>query len=233
MSIQKSPFAPAFEDLPDILPIFPLSGVLLLPGGVLPLNIFERRYLNMTADALKSDTRMIGMIQPTGSQDAGQIARIGAAGPEVYPVGCAGRIVSFAESSDGRYLITLEGTARFTIVEECDPLRGYRRVRPDYTPYQADLDPPGPGLIDRQRMVSALGTYFKANGIEPNWNAVDKMPDDALITFLAMGCPFDASEKQALLEAEDIRRRGDILLTLLEMSGGGTGGEPGPEGTRH
>ncbi|HSR55264.1 MAG TPA: LON peptidase substrate-binding domain-containing protein, partial [Alphaproteobacteria bacterium] len=125
--MSPGPFDPSFEDLPEILPIFPLAGVLLLPGGTLPLNIFEPRYLAMTADALKTDDRMIGMIQPTGADDADSIAAGGRSGPEVYPMGCAGRLVSFAETNDGRYLINLSGIARFRIREELPLLKGYRR----------------------------------------------------------------------------------------------------------
>lgn len=234
-------FAPDWDELPDTLPIFPLAGVLLLPGGTLPLNIFERRYLHMVADALKTDTRMIGMIQPTGADDAAEdgapgngddIAAVNGPGPEVYPVGCAGRIVSFAESGDGRYMITLDGMVRFAIAKELEPVRGYRRVRPDYSAYAGDMVPSPRELVDRDRMVAALGHYFKVNGIEPNWAAIKKMGDESLINFLAQGCPFDTSEKQALLEAEDAVARAEVLLTLLEMSSG-PAGSAGSEGTRH
>lgn len=224
------PFDLAFDDLPDVIPIFPLAGVLLLPGGTLPLNIFERRYLAMTGDALKTDHRLIGMIQPTGEDDAAGAAAPGRNGPEVYPLGCAGRIVSFAETPDGRYLINLAGVARFRIREELPLLRGYRRVRPDFSPYEDDLDPVAPSGLDRQRLTGVLGRYFTAQNIQPNWETIEKMGDRDLVTFLAMGCPFDASEKQALLEAEGPDECGEVLLALLEMA---ARPETGGESTRH
>ncbi|MDX1485872.1 MAG: LON peptidase substrate-binding domain-containing protein [Alphaproteobacteria bacterium] len=226
-----SPFDPTFDDLPDILPIFPLAGVLLLPGGTLPLNIFEPRYLAMTADALKTDDRMIGMIQPTGADDGESARAPGRNGPEVYPLGCAGRMVSFTETGDGRYLINLLGVARFRIREELPLLRGYRRVRPDYSDFEADLDPT-PTTIDRQRLMGTLETFFKAQGIDPNWSAIEKLGDRELVTFLAMGCPFGASEKQALLEADGPEECCTVLLALMEMMGGAGSADDGG-GTRH
>ena len=226
----RSPFYPTFEDLPEILPIFPLAGVLLLPGGTLPLNIFEPRYLNMTADALKTDGRMIGMVQPTGADDAEAAGSPGRLGPEVYPMGCAGRLVSFTETGDGRYLINLAGISRFQIREELPLLHGYRRVRPDFSDYEEDLEPALPTSIDRARLTGALKHYFKTQGIEPNWSAIEKMDDRDLVTFLAMSCPFGAPEKQALLEANGPEECSLVLLTLLKMAG-----DPdiGGEGTRH
>jgi Lon protease-like protein len=228
--VSPNPFDPTFEDLPDVLPIFPLAGVLLLPGGTLPLNIFEPRYLAMTADALKTDTRMIGMIQPTGADDADSIEESGRAGPTVYPTGCAGRLVSFAETGDGRYMINLSGVSRFRIREELAPVKGYRRVRPDFSAFEGDLDPQPEAGVDRAQLTNALKRYFQAQSIEPNWQAIEKMEDRDLVTFLAMGCPFDASEKQALLEADGPGECSRILLTLLEMA---SGGEGRGEGTRH
>jgi len=228
--VSPSPFDPTYEDLPDVLPIFPLAGVLLLPGGTLPLNIFEPRYLAMTADALKTDARLIGMIQPTGADDADSIAAAGRTGPEVYPTGCAGRMVSFAETGDGRYLINLSGVTRFRVREELAPVKGYRRVRPDFSGFEGDFDPHPGASIDRGQLTNALKRYFQSQSIEPNWQAIEKMDDRDLVTFLAMGCPFDASEKQALLEAEGPTECSQILLTLLEMA---SGGEGRGEGTRH
>ena len=225
----RSPFDPSFEDLPDILPIFPLAGVLLLPGGTLPLNIFEPRYLSMTSDALKTADRMIGMVQPTGAEDE-PAGAAGRQGPEVYPTGCAGRLVSFTETDDGRYLINLAGAARFRIREELPLLHGYRRVRPDFSDYEGDLEPALPPSIDRVGLTGALEHYFKAQGIEPNWPTIEKMEDQDLVTFLAMGCPFAASEKQALLEADGPEECSRILLTLLQMA---AGPDIGGEDTRH
>ena len=225
-----SPAFPALEDLPDILAIFPLAGVLLLPAGTLPLNIFEPRYLAMTEDALKTDHRLIGMIQPTGADDAEAPSALGRRGPEVYPTGCAGRMVSFSETGDGRYLINLLGIARFRISEELPLHRGYRRVRPDFSPFEDDLEPGLPAAIDRERLNGVLDRYFKAQNIEPDWPTIEKMGDRDLVTFLAMGCPFGTPEKQALLEAEGPEECSRILLTLLEMSGSAGAGD---EGTRH
>lgn len=221
---------PTFEELPDVMPIFPLAGALLLPGGTLPLNIFEPRYLAMTEDALKTDHRMIGMIQPTGADDSATAFAPGRQGPQVYPTGCAGRMVSFAETGDGRYLINLAGIARFHVTEEFPLQRGYRRVRPDFSAFEDDLEPGRAAAIDRQRLNSVLDRYFKAQHIDPDWSAIEKMGDRDLVTFLAMGCPFGTPEKQALLEAKGPEECSRVLLTLLEMSGTA---DTGDESTRH
>lgn len=226
----RGPFDPTFKDLPDILPIFPLAGVLLLPGGTLPLNIFEPRYLSMTTDALKTADRMIGMVQPTGAENSASPAASRRRGPEVYPTGCAGRLISFTETDDGRYLISLAGAARFRIREELPLLHSYRRVRPDFSDYEDDLEPALPSSIDRAGLTGALKHYFKAQGIEPNWSTIEKMEDRDLVTFLAMGCPFAASEKQALLEADGPEECSQVLLTLLQMA---AAPDIDGEGTRH
>lgn len=202
-------FDPAFENLPAEMPIFSLTGVLLLPGGKLPLNIFEPRYLNMTSAALAGD-RMIGMIQPTGDNEGAQ--------PEVYRTGCAGRLTSFNETEDGRYQITLSGYLRFDIKQEL-PLRdGFRTVVPDWTPYREDLAEDDSKPIDRDRMLRALKGYFAANQVDANWDAVKDTPTDRLVNALAMMCPFQPSEKQALLEAATLVDRADVMVALLEMS---------------
>lgn len=226
----RGPFDPTFKDLPDILPIFPLAGVLLLPGGTLPLNIFEPRYLSMTTDALKTADRMIGMVQPTGAENSASPAASRRRGPEVYPTGCAGRLISFTETDDGRYLISLAGAARFRIREELPLLHSYRRVRPDFSDYEDDLEPALPSSIDRAGLTGALKHYFEAHGIEPNWSTIEKMEDRDLVTFLAMGCPFAAPEKQALLEADGPEECGQVLLTLLQMA---AAPDIDGEGTRH
>jgi Lon protease-like protein len=205
-----SVFDPTFEDLGDTIPIFPLTGVLLLPGGCLPLNIFEPRYLNMTADALCAD-RMIGMVQPVEGADL-------AGNPPVYGTGCAGRIVSFEETEDGRYLITLKGIARFDIAEELGLKDGYRRVAPNWQPYEADLDNDAAEIEGRPGFLKSLKKYFELNQIDANWSAIEDAPGDRLVTSIAMICPFEPSEKQALLEAPTLKERSAILATLIDMA---------------
>jgi len=212
------PFHPRFEDLPAEIAVFPLPGALLLPEGRLPLNIFEPRYLAMVQDSL-SNGRMFGMIQPDPSAPATP------KGPGLFRVGCLGRLSSFAETDDGRLLITLTGLIRFRITEELPLHRGgYRRVHPDYAPFTADLDTgrAHPG-IDRAALLGALRPYFKGRGIEANWEAIEQTADPLLVTTLAMVCPFDPREKQALLEASTPSDRAAMLIALMEMDrlGGG------------
>ena len=206
-----SRFDPSFDQLPDVLPIFPLAGALLLPRGHLPLNIFEPRYLNMIEDALAGE-RMVGMIQPddTAPTVAGE--------PGVFPIGCAGRLVNFEETDDGRFLITLKGVSRFTVTEELATIRGYRKVAADWTAYAGDLGPEPPVGFDRTALMTALRSYFKLQGIKANWDALSETPDERLVTSLSMICPFEPSEKQALLEAADLAERAEILKTLVQMA---------------
>lgn len=210
----SSAVAPSFEALPASLPIFPLTGVLLLPRGRLPLNIFEQRYLAMTADALKAE-RMIGMVQPQeGAGDAGE--------PPVYRTGCAGRMTSFSETDDGRYLITLTGIARFDIARELPFDRLYRRVVPDWQPYRADLESDR-GPIDRARLLGALKPFLERSGLAADWSVVETTGDARLVTTIAMLAPFQPAEKQALLEARDLAERARLLTTLIEMAVHGAG----------
>ncbi len=205
------PFDPAFEDLPGVIPIFPLAGALLLPDGRLPLNIFEPRYINMTAAALAAPQRLIGMIQP----------KEGATGdhPELFATGCAGRMISFGETEDGRYLITLKGLVRFRVMDE-PPLReGYRRVRASYAEFRDDMaEASRPLAIDRGRLLRALRAYLTHQGVEANWEAIEGTGESRLITSLAMMCPFRPSEKQALLEAPTLDDRAEVMMALLEMA---------------
>src|SRR3984893_5348768 len=197
--------------LPAILPIFPLTGVLLLPRGRLPLNIFEPRYLAMTRDALAGE-RLIGMVQPSDPAASGSNA-------PVYPTGCAGRIPSFSETEDGRFLITLTGTSRFRIREELPLLEGYRRVVPEWREFARDLaseDEPG---FDRERVLRGLRAYFQHHQISADWDAITAVPGERLVTSIAMVCPFEPSEKQALLEAPDLAERARLLTAIVEMSG--------------
>ncbi len=207
--MSRSVFDPGFEGLPAVLPIFPLPGVLLLPGGRLPLNIFEPRYVAMVRDALGGE-RLIGMIQPSeGSRD------IGAA--KVYNTGCAGRISAFSETEDGRYLITLSGLIRFDIGRELPPLNGYRRVAPDFTRFRGDLESDA-GPIDRESFLETLGVYMRATGIEGDWSAIEDAESESLVTSLAMACPFGPPEKQALLEAMTLPERVDTMTAIMKMA---------------
>jgi len=213
-------FHPAAKDLPAEFAVFPLPGVLLLPGAKLPLNIFEPRYLAMTEDSL-ANGRMFGMIQPDEAQANGPN------GPALYRVGCLGRLSSFSETDDGRFLIQLTGVARFAIAEEIATQRGYRRVRGDFSPYLADLDRAAPPLdLDRDTIMAALKDYFARAGIDANWDSIRRIPDAELPTTLAMACPFDPLEKQALLEAGTDADRAATLLALLRM--GSAGPDNGP-----
>ncbi len=214
--------APRLEDLASEFAIFPLPGALLLPGGKLPLNVFERRYLAMFEDCL-SEGRVIGMIQPDELRPATP------SGPALYKVGCLGRLSSFSETDDGRMLVTLTGLIRFTVKVELEMRRGYRRVRADLARFSADLDEAlPPGDLDRDGLVEALRAYFAARGFDANWEAIDEMPDEALVSTLSMVCPFDPAEKQALLEAPNTADRAATLLTLLRM--GAHTAEPGRRG---
>jgi len=197
-------------ELPVILPIFPLTGVLLLPRGRLPLNIFEPRYLAMTRGALAGE-RLIGMVQPSDPT-------VQESNPPVYPTGCAGRITSFSETDDGRFLITLTGTGRFRIREELPLLEGYRRIVPDWTEFARDNEGEEEARFDRERLMRGLRAYFQQHQITADWDAVTSVPGERLVTSIAMICPFDPREKQALLEAPDLDERARLLTAIVEMA---------------
>ncbi len=213
-------FDPRPEDLPAEIPVFPLPGALLLPGGKLPLNIFEPRYLAMVEDALAAQ-RMFGMVQPDPA----------AAGPGLYRVGCLGRLSSFSETDDGRYLITLSGLLRYRVVTEVAGRRGYRRVRAEYAAFLGELDPePQPVGLPRETLLAALRDYFTHRGFDANWDAIRRMDDPMLVSTLCMVCPFEPAEKQALLEAPDQAARAAALLALLHM--GAVASDPPQGGSR-
>jgi Lon protease-like protein len=211
--------------LPDILPIFPLTGVLLLPRGRLPLNIFEPRYLAMTRDAMESE-RLIGMVQPSDPS-------IREMNPSVYPTGCAGRITSFSETEDGRILINLTGVSRFRIKEELPLLSGYRRIVAEWQDFAADRDELEDPGFDRDRLTRGLKNFFAQRQLAADWEAIGKAPAEYLVTSIAMLCPFAPTEKQALLEARDFAERAELLTALIEMSA--VSAAPPPQGgvTRH
>lgn len=220
-----SPFRdPRSGGLPVEIPIFPLQGALLLPGGRLPLNIFEPRYLAMVEDALGAG-RLLGMVLPDPAHPRAE------GRSTIYRTGCLGRIASFSETDDGRYLITLLGLLRYRVVEELpDHPRGYRRVRADFAPFLPDLDP-APGEPDapdhRPALLAALRPYFAARRIEADWAAIERMATPALVTTLCMICPFDGREQQALLEAADPAERAAQLVTLLRIDADPSTSYPG------
>lgn len=204
-------FHPRPEDLPAEFAVFPLPGALLLPRGKLPLNIFEPRYKAMVEDALGLG-RMFAMIQPDPKQPDGPT------GPGLFQIGCLGRLSSFSETDDGRFLITLTGVVRFRIQREVAMCRGYRRVVADYGPFLGDLDLLTRDLgLDRDALLAALKAYFAQRGVDANWDAIHRMDDETLVVTLGMACPFEPAEKQALLEAAHAADRAAILLTLLQM----------------
>lgn len=215
--MNRSMFTSSFDDLPTEIPVFPLSGVLLLPGGHLPLNIFEPRYLAMIDSALKGD-RIIGMVQP--SEEDGSNTPLQAPPPDqpqLYGTGCAGRINAFSETDDGRYLITLAGVIRFEISSELELEKGFRRVAANYQRFKEDLAP-AEVSIDRDHLLETLRGYFSSQGIQGDWEAIGQTDNEHLVTSLAMICPFAASEKQLLLEAGTLQERTDTLTKIMEMA---------------
>lgn len=198
-------------DLPQRLPVFPLAGALLLPRAELPLNIFEPRYLDMVNDALSGD-RLIGMIQPQG--DAGSAER-----PGLLNVGCAGRITSYAETPDDRMLITLTGVSRFIVVEELEPDTAYRQVVADYHPFAVDLvSDLGASEVNRPALLKAFREYLQANNMNADWEQVDAASTEVLVNTLSLLAPYPPRDKQALLEAPDLKTRADVLIALTEMA---------------
>ena len=199
-------------DLPQVIPIFPLDGALLLPGGELPLRIFEPRYLNLVDDVMAGD-RMIGMIQ---TRAGGERAR-----PNLAGVGCAGRITSFNETSDGTYLITLTGVCRFGVGDELPVRTPYRQVRATFDPFAEDLgdEEVEADQFDRTRFVKALKVYLNHRELDIDWETAENAPLESLVTSLAMGLPFEPAEKQALLEAPSLAARCEALTALLEIDG--------------
>ena len=210
----RSAFDPTIDELPDLIPIFPLQRALLLPGGRLPLNIFEPRYLAMLDDVLSSH-RMIGMVQPSG-ECGGAVDATHEHGATLYRTGCAGRISAFNETEDGRYLITLFGVIRFDIEGEVEG-KPYRRAVTNYQRFHADLEEDA-RPIDRERLLTVLSDYFEATGIEGDWETIKETENERLVTSLAMICPFEPPEKQALLEAMTLPERADTMTAIMEMS---------------
>ncbi|WP_353216313.1 LON peptidase substrate-binding domain-containing protein [Sandarakinorhabdus sp.] len=215
----------AQEPLPAAVPVFPLNGAVLFPRGVMPLNIFEPRYLAMVRDAMAATgaaNRVIGIIQPrAGGNDDGP--------PPLYQVGCLGRISDFRETDDGRILIALVGTSRFRIGAELDRDTLYRQVMADYHIFADDRDEPDAlDAATRTAVEDALRPYLDARGLAADWEAVQSADDDGLITTLASVLPLEPAEKQALLETVTLTDRAQTLAALLSFSSGpGPGFTPG------
>jgi Lon protease-like protein len=193
--------------------VFPLAGALLLPRGQMPLNIFEPRYLAMIDDALRDGHRLIGMIQPDTAHSSETAEK-----PSLFNVGCVGRITQLAESGDGRYILELTGVSRFKVVEELEVLTPYRQCKVDYFPFVDDFTArKGEDEVDRETLLSVLTDFLKANNLKVDWDGVESAPNEALVNALAMMSPYGPAEKQALLEAPDLKTRAEILIAVTEM----------------
>ena len=198
------------HDLPDIIPVFPLPGALLLPRSRLPLHLFEPRYLAMMDDVLKTDNRLIGMIQPYDAP--------GKAG-QLHAIGCAGRLTAFSETEDGRYMVTLSGMSRFRIVEEEEGFTPYRRCKVSWDGFGRDLGPTEMDEgFDREHFLQTLGRFFDDQGLKTDWESLSEAEDELLINSLSMLCPFEPEDKQALLEAPSLTARRETLVTLIEFA---------------
>ncbi|MGL4325509.1 MAG: LON peptidase substrate-binding domain-containing protein, partial [Beijerinckiaceae bacterium] len=198
------------QDCPEIIPIFPLPGALLLPRGQMPLNVFEPRYLALVEAAIRGD-RVIGMIQPRADQPGDEKK------PAIYEVGCAGRITQFAETGDGRLIITLTGISRFRVSEELLVVTPYRQARVDYSGFLDDFTPrAGEEDVDRKGVLAALTQFVEANNLDFDWEGVNEAPNEALVNALSMMSPYGVQEKQALLEAKTLRDRAEVLVAVTE-----------------
>lgn len=199
-------------DLPETIPVFPLPGALLLPRGQMPLNIFEPRYLAMVDDALTSRHRLIGMIMPDAANPGPETR------PNLYKVGCVGRITQMAETGDGRYLLQLTGIARFRIAEELTVATAYRQCRVTYAPFASDfIARKGEEEVDREAVLKALSDFLNANNLKTDWDGIESAPNEALVNALAMMSPYGSAEKQAMLEAPDLKTRAEILVAVTEI----------------
>ena len=208
MSINKPYSGP--DELPSVIPVFPLEGALLLPRGEMPLNVFEPRYLQMIDDAIRTH-RVIGMVQPDTAEEDGLK-------PSLYSCGCAGRITAFGETGDGRYILTLTGIARYRIVEELVVDTAYRQCRVTFEPFPADfVMGEGEDAVDRAGVIKTLRDFAEAHSLTVDWRGIDAAPNDALVNALAMMSPFGPREKQALLEAADLKSRADVLIAIAEI----------------
>jgi len=209
-------------DLPAIIPVFPLPGALLLPRGQMPLNIFEPRYLEMVDDSLRDGHRLIGMIQPDMAHPGSE------AKPNLFKIGCVGRITQIAETGDGRYLMQLTGVTRFRVEHELVIATSYRQCRVTYSPFTDDfIARKGEEAVDRPALLKALSDFLKANNLKADWEGIENAPNEALVNALAMMSPYGPAEKQAMLEAPTLKTRAEILVavTEIELAKSATDGE--------
>ncbi|MBK1701684.1 LON peptidase substrate-binding domain-containing protein [Thiococcus pfennigii] len=206
----RNPFFPHFNDLPTQLPIFPLAGAVVMPGVQLPLNIFEPRYLNMVNDALAGD-RLIGMIQPRSETIEDEV-------PQIHRVGCAGRITSYSETSDGRIVLVLTGVCRFQVRRELETRRGYRRVEPDWERFTIDYQGSEGGMVDQEGFLTSLRAYCNLRHVEIPWDDAKKMPAGELVDLLCSHLPLEPEDKQALIETLDVKDRAELMRGLMDMA---------------
>jgi uncharacterized protein len=199
-------------DLPETIPVFPLPGALLLPRGQMPLNIFEPRYLAMIDDSLRDGHRLVGMIQPDTAHPGPEQK------PNLYRVGCAGRITQLSETGDGRYLLQLTGVARFRIEEELSVATAYRQCRVTFAPFAGDfVARKGEVGGGRERLPPATRAFLQANNLKADWHGIESAPNEALVNALAMMSSYGPAEKQAMLEAPDLKTRAEILIAVTEI----------------
>ncbi len=200
----------SLDELPDVIPVFPLDGALLLPRGDMPLNVFEPRYLQMIDDAVRT-TRLIGIVQPEGEETEG-------CRPALFPIGCVGRITAFGETGDGRYVLTLTGVSRYRIVEEIVADTPYRQCRVSFEPFAKDfVEGEGEAEVDRAAVLKTLRDFAEANALKVDWRGIESASNDSLVNALCMMSPFGAREKQALLEATDLKSRAEVLVAITEI----------------
>jgi Lon protease-like protein len=205
----RSPFLQRFSDLPERLPIFPLSGAVVLPGVQLPLNIFEPRYLAMVQAALARD-HLIGMVQPRVQSTVDLL--------DIHRVGCAGRITSYSETSDGRIILVLTGLCRFRVVEELPLQDGFRQVRADWSGFELDLEDETARLTERDQFMGSLRAFCDRRSVEIPWDDISEMADLDLVNLLCAHLPLEAEDKQALLETVPLSERATLMRGLMDMS---------------
>jgi uncharacterized protein len=208
--MSRTPFFPRFADLPAELPIFPLPGAVVMPGVQLPLNVFEPRYLSMVADAL-ADTHLIGMVQPTSEALFDDE-------PEIHRIGCAGRITSYSETTDGRIVLVLSGVCRFQVRTEIAGRHGYRRVSVDWERFAADCHEDTQSISDRDGFLVSLKSYCTLRAVEVPWDEVQKMPDSDLVNLLCAHLPLSPEDKQALIETIHLGERASLMRGLMDMA---------------